>query len=212
MWSHLVPGGTGSPLYYPPSQPAPSPPCHAATSVLLLRHNNIRTAMRKINSLCYDGCALISDVQLISNVLQQTWPLSGLDFTDTFWGGTSPHLFCSVWSLCNFWLIKLSSLLTLPSRSTLRRKIFRHARPRDGVLPAVHHSNRKGPWKKHSRRSCSQAVPIGNSPARPGRASAGSGTGLENNMTNFSSLNENCTTSFMLSAWYRSLLYVLHDS
>jgi len=82
----------------------------------------------------------------------------------------------------------------------LQRKTFRHARPRDRALPVVLHSNRKGSWKKHSQRSCSQAVPMGNCLARPSRASAGSGTGLENNVTNFSSLNENCMTGFMLFA------------
>lgn len=49
------------------------------------------------------------DVHLVSNVLQQTWPLSALDFTDCFSFGMSPHLFCSVYSPCNFQLIKLSS-------------------------------------------------------------------------------------------------------
>lgn len=47
------------------------------------------------------------DVHLVSNVLQQTWPLSGLDFTDCIFG-TSPHLFCSVYSLWNFQPIELS--------------------------------------------------------------------------------------------------------
>ena len=52
----LLTGGTGSPLRYLRSQPAPSPPCHAAASVLLLRQNNIRTAMRKTNSLLWRMC------------------------------------------------------------------------------------------------------------------------------------------------------------
>lgn len=208
MGSHFLPVGPALSCATRPPAPLPHCPCHATASVLLLRQNNIRTAMRKINSLCYDGCALISYVYLVSNVLQQTWPLSGLDFTDPslfFFFGTSPPLFCFVCSLCIFQLIKLLSMLTFPSGSMLQRKIFRHARPRDRVLPAVHHSNTKGPWKKCSWRSHGQAVPLGNSSARPCRASAGSGTGLENNVINFSSTNKNCTTSFMLFAGYTSL-------
>lgn len=35
------------------------------------------------------------DVHLVSNMLQQTWPLSGLDFTDCFFWDLTPFiLFC----------------------------------------------------------------------------------------------------------------------
>lgn len=78
-----------------------------------------------------------------------------------FFFRTSPPLLCFVCSLCNFQLIKLSSMLTFPSKSTLQSKIIRYARPRDRVLP----SNRTDPWKKCSWRSHGQAIPLGNCPA-----------------------------------------------
>lgn len=51
--------------------------------------------MRKINSPCYDGCALLLYVRLVSNVLQQTWPLLALGFTSPVFPDPTPFiLFC----------------------------------------------------------------------------------------------------------------------
>lgn len=70
-------------------------PCRPI-NVLLLRHNNISTPMRKINPLCCDGYALISYIHLVSNVLQETWPLLALGFTGpVFPDPTLFILFCA---------------------------------------------------------------------------------------------------------------------
>lgn len=143
------------------------------------------------------------DAHLVRNVLQQTWPLSGLDFTDFFF---------FFWDILPFFLFCLQPLqfptdkafITSPSGSTLQRKIFWHARSRDRALSVVLHSNRKGSWKKYSQKNRRWVVPVWNSLAQPSRVSAGSGSGLQNNMTHFSSLNKNCTASFTFFTWYQT--------
>lgn len=108
--------------------------------------------MRKINSLQYDGCAFISDIHLVSNVLQQNWPLAGLDFTDSIFIGDLTPFILSCFQSLKFPADKAFTTTHLSSGSRLQRKILNYARPKDRVLPEVLHSNRKGPQKKHSWR------------------------------------------------------------
>lgn len=139
------------------------------------------------------------DVHLVSNVLQQTWPLSGLDFTDYFFWDLSPFILLCLQPL-QFPVDK--AFITFPTGITLQRNIFWHARSRDRAFSVVLHSNRKSSWRKSSQKSCRWAVPMWNSLAQPHRVSAGSG--LQKNMTHFSSLNKNCTASCMFFTRYQT--------
>lgn len=154
--------------------------------------------MRKINSPCYDGCALILYASLVSNVLQQTWPLLALDFTSPVFPDPTPFiLFC----LQPPQLPADEAFITahLPQRKQFAKK------DTEAHEPKVLHRTGWGCWKMCSWSSLSLALTV-LQPSPP----ADSGTGFENNMINFSPEDENCTTSFMILAWQKSRVYVLH--